>query len=90
MTLACGVGIAAAILFAPAGRHVYGAWAVGLLVALAALSALSVIWSVQPDASWQDAGRLLAYSAVFALAVLLARAAPTQWSACLGECCSPR
>jgi hypothetical protein len=84
LTLACGVGIAAAILLAPADRRVYGAWSVGLLLALAALSALSVIWSVQPDASWQDAGRLLAYSAVFALAVLLARAAPAQWLAVLG------
>ena len=43
-----------------------------------------MIWSVQPDASWQDAGRLFAYSAVFALAVLLARAAPARWSAVLG------
>ncbi len=105
LTLACGIGIAAAILLAPAGRsretlasgehppfgqhprfgqRVYGAWSVGLLLALAALSALSVIWSVQPDASWQDAGRLFAYSAVFALAVLLARAAPAHWSAVLG------
>ncbi len=84
LTLACGVGIAAAIVLAPADRRVYGAWSAGLLLALAALSALSVIWSVQPDASWQDAGRLFAYSAMFALAVLLARAAPAQWSAVLG------
>ncbi len=99
LTLACGIGIAAAILLAPPGRsretlasgehprfgqRLYGAWAAALLLALAALSALSVIWSVQPDASWQDAGRLFAYSAVFALAVLLARAAPAQWSAVLG------
>ncbi len=84
LTLACGVGIAAAILLAPAGRPTYGLWSVSLLLAFAALSALSVIWSVQPDASWQDAGRLFAYSAVFALAVLLARAAPGQWSAVLG------
>jgi hypothetical protein len=84
LTLACGVGIAAMILLAPAGRRFYGAWSASLLLALAALSALSVIWSVQPDASWQDAGRLLAYSAVFALAVLLARTAPARWSAVLG------
>jgi len=123
LTLACGIGIAVAILLAPPGRsretlasdrseetlasdrsgetlasgehppfgehprfgqRVYGAWAAGLLLALAALSALSVIWSVQPDASWQDAGRLFFYSAVFALAVLLAHAAPARWSAVLG------
>jgi O-Antigen ligase len=84
LTLACGVGIATTILLTPTGRRVYGAWSAGLLLALAALSALSVIWSVQPDGSWQDAGRLFAYSGVFALAVLLARAAPAQWSAVLG------
>jgi hypothetical protein len=99
LTLACGVGIAAMILLAPAdrsretlafgrnprfGQRVYGAWSASLLLALAALSALSVIWSVQPDASWQDAGRLFAYSAVFALAVLLAHTAPARWSAVLG------
>jgi O-antigen ligase/polysaccharide polymerase Wzy-like membrane protein len=99
LTMACGIGIAAAILLAPAdrsretlafgehprfGQRVYGAWSIGLLLALAALSALSVIWSVQPDATWQDAGRLFAYSALFALAVLLARAAPAHWSAVLG------
>jgi hypothetical protein len=84
LTLGCGVGIAAAIALAPAGRPVYGAWSASLLLALAALSALSAIWSVQPDGSWQDAGRLLAYSSVFALAVLLARAAPTGWSGVLG------
>jgi O-antigen ligase len=66
------------------GQRVYGAWSAGLLLALAGLSALSVVWSVQPDGSWQDAGRLLAYSGVFALAVLLARAAPTGWSGVLG------
>jgi hypothetical protein len=84
LTLGCGVGIAAAILLTPAGRPTYGLWSAGLLLALAALSALSVIWSVQPDASWQDAGRLFAYSAVFALAVLLARAVPARSSAVLG------
>jgi O-antigen ligase/polysaccharide polymerase Wzy-like membrane protein len=84
LTLACGVGIAATILLAPASRRVWGVWSASLLLALAALSALSVIWSVQPDASWQDAGRLFAYSAVFALAVLLAHATPARWSAVLG------
>jgi hypothetical protein len=84
LTLGCGVGIAAAILLTPAERPAYGLWSVGLLLAFAALSALSVVWSVKPDSSWEDAARLLAYSAVFALAVLLARAVPTQWSAVLG------
>jgi O-antigen ligase len=84
LTLGCGAGITAAILLAPSGRPTYGLGSAGLLLALAALSALSVIWSVQPDGSWEDAGRLFAYSGVFALAVLLARATPARWSAVLG------
>ncbi len=56
----------------------------GLLLAFTALTALSVVWSVQPDDSWQDAGRMLAYSAVFGASVALARAAPARWPAVLG------
>jgi hypothetical protein len=84
LTLACGAGIAVAILLTPANRPVHGLWPVGLLLAFAALSAVSVVWSVQPDGSWQDAARLFAYAAVFALATLLARAAPAQWPAVVG------
>jgi hypothetical protein len=99
LTLGCGAAIAAAIALAPSdrsretpafgrnprfGQPAYGAWPTGLLLALAALSALSVIWSVKPDSSWENAARLFAYSGVFALAVVLARSAPARWSAVLG------
>ena len=84
LTIGCGLAIAAALLLTPAGRPIYGLWPAGLLLAFAALAALSVVWSVQPDASWQAASRLLAYSCVFGLAVLLARATPQRWSAVLG------
>lgn len=84
LTLACGVGIAVAIVLAPRARPPYGLWPASLLLGLAVLSALSVIWSVQPDGSWQDAARLFAYSALFAFAVALARALPAGWSAILG------
>jgi O-antigen ligase len=65
-------------------RPMYGLCSVVLLFAFAALSVLSVAWSVEPDASWQDAGRLFAYCGVFATAVALARVAPQRWSALLG------
>ena len=55
-----------------------------LLFAFAALTALSVAWSVQPDSSWQDAGRLLAYSAFFAASLALVRAVPGRWPGVLG------
>jgi hypothetical protein len=62
----------------------YGLWPVGLLLGLAALTAISVVWSVQPDESWQDAGRIFAYSGVFGAAVVLAWVAPERWPAVLG------
>ncbi|HUN78881.1 MAG TPA: O-antigen ligase family protein [Solirubrobacteraceae bacterium] len=84
LTLGCGLTAAAALALAPPESRLYGRWPAMLLVAFAALSALSVLWSVQPDASWQDASRLFAYGAVMGLAVLLARVAPGRWSAVLG------
>ncbi len=84
LTLGCDAIIAAAVILTPPGRRAYGLWPAGLLLAFAALSALSVVWSVQPDASWQNAGLMFAYSAVFGAAVMLARAAPTRWPAVIG------
>jgi hypothetical protein len=84
LTLGCGVIVAGAVILTPQGRRVYGLWPFGLLLVFAALSALSVVWSVQPDASWQNAGLMFAYSAVFGAAVALARAAPAHWPAVLG------
>jgi hypothetical protein len=84
LTCAAGLGIAAAILLAPARRRAYGLWSVGLLLAFTVLTALSVVWSVQPDESWQDAGRMFAYCGVFAGAVALARVDPARWAAVIG------
>ena len=89
LTLGSGLAVAVAVLFTPAARSLvegpkHGLWAVGLLLAFAALSGLSIVWSVQPDASWQDANRLLAYGAVFGAAVALVRLAPDRWPAILG------
>jgi hypothetical protein len=84
LTLAAGVVVAAAIVLAPAGGRLYGLWPAGLLLAFAVLTALSIVWSVQPDHSWQDSGRLLAYSGVFAAAIALVRVAPQRWPAVLG------
>jgi hypothetical protein len=86
LTLAGGAVVAGVVALGPStsARPAYGIWPVGLLLAFAALCALSVVWSVQPDESWQDAAQILAYSAVFAAAVALARATPAGWSALLG------
>jgi hypothetical protein len=84
LTCAAGLGIGVAILLAPARRRLYGLWSVGLLLAFAVLTALSVAWSVQPDESWQDAGRMFAYCGVFAAAVALVRLDPGRWPAIIG------
>ncbi len=83
LTLAAGATVAVAIVRLPAGRG-HGLWPVGLLLAFTALTAISIVWSVQPDDSWRDAGRMLAYSGVFAAAVALVRLAPARWPAVLG------
>jgi hypothetical protein len=84
LTLASGAIVAAATVLLPAGARPYGAWSIGLLLAFTALTALSVVWSVAPDASWQDAGRMLAYSAGYATAVAIAWVLPGGWRALLG------
>ena len=84
LTIASGALVVLAILLAPDGGRIYGLWPVGLLLVFTALTALSTIWSVAPDDSFRDAGRMLAYSGVFGAAVVLARVAPGRWPALLG------
>jgi tetratricopeptide (TPR) repeat protein len=89
LTLGAGLLIAGLVALAPDRRPLSagrgdGFWSIGLLLAFAALTALSIVWSVQPDASFREAGRMLAYGGVFAAAVVLARAAPSRWPAVLG------
>ena len=84
LTLLAGAVIAGTVLLLPSGARTRGAWPIGLLLAFTALTGLSVAWSVAPDASWQDAGRMLSYSAAFAAAVALAWIAPAGWRALLG------
>lgn len=84
LTLGAGVLVALAIVFGPTGARAYGSWPTGLLLAFTALTAISIVWSVQPDHSWQDSGRMLAYSGVFAAGIALVRVAPERWPAVLG------
>ncbi len=84
LTLVTGVVVAACVLLAPPGRRAHGLWPVGLLLAFTVLTALSIVWSVQPDVSWQESGRMLAYCGVFGAGVALVRVAPERWPAILG------
>ncbi len=83
LTLVAGALVAGSVALG-SRAHPRGLWSVGLLLAFTALTGLSVVWSVAPDASWQDAGRMLAYSSVFAAAVTLVWIAPEGWRALLG------
>ena len=75
---------AASVLTLPATRRRYGSWTLGLMLALTALTALSIAWSVAPDASWRDASRMLAYSAVLAGSIAAVRMFAVRWAAVLG------
>ena len=83
-TLVAGALVTGAVVLAAAGFRARGVWSIGLLLAFTALTGISVAWSVAPDASWQDAGRMLAYSGLFAAAVALAWIVPGGWRALLG------
>src|ERR1700744_6187652 len=57
----------------------WGSISVILFTAVAALTALSLTWSVAPDQSWLDAERTAAYLAIFVGAAVCARQLPGQW-----------
>ena len=84
LTLGGGLAVAAAIALSPAAARPHGRLAIGLMLALAAYTALSVSWSVQPDASWQQAALIVAYAVTFIAAAVMARALPGRFGAVLG------
>ena len=79
-----GAGLVAAALLARRvdGRLYGGVMLLGF-AALTVFTALSVIWSVSPADSWIEANRTLAYLAVLAGAVALARLTPERWPSVL-------
>jgi len=75
---------AVAIVAHPPQRRVWGGVTLLLFAALAAWTALSIAWSVEPSDSWQAANLTLAYLAAFAGGLALVHLAPARWSAVLG------
>ena len=84
VTIGGGVLFAASVLLLPATRRRYGSWTLAMMLALTGLTALSIAWSVAPDASWLDASRMLAYSGVLAGSIALVRLFGERWAAVLG------
>jgi O-antigen ligase len=86
LTLGAGAIAAALLLVGPlrARERPPGSLATALLIAFTVLTALSIVWSVAPDASYRDTGRMLAYTAVFGVAVMLARSLPARVTAVIG------
>jgi tetratricopeptide (TPR) repeat protein len=76
--LACGA------VLAHDRRPLHGATAVVLFAVLAALTATSILWAVEPSEAWLEANRTLAYLAVFTAGVALAREAGSLWNPLLG------
>jgi hypothetical protein len=60
-----------------------GGVALAALGALGALTALSITWSLMPDASWLETNRTLSYLATFAAGLALGRLVPGRWTSLL-------
>ncbi len=84
LTIGGGALLAAALAVASAGRlRLWGLGCAILLLALAAFTASSVVWSVDPANSWLEANRTFAYASTFVGAIALARIASTRWRSVL-------
>jgi hypothetical protein len=80
LTLASGVLLVAATMQHGVLRaRLWGLGGVAALLLLAAFTAISVTWSVEPSDSWVEASRTFGYAAAFAGAVALVRLAPGRW-----------
>ncbi|MGI8631488.1 MAG: tetratricopeptide repeat protein [Solirubrobacterales bacterium] len=77
--LVLGLGVALAVALQAIDRPLYGPWAVLAFAGFFLFTALSVLWSVKPDASWNEANRTLAYLALFVAGVGAARIGPKYW-----------
>ena len=76
-----GFGLVIAAVLRGASAPAWGAGALVLFAAVALLEALSIAWSVVPDKSWVEAGRIAGYLGAFAAALALARLTPQRWRA---------
>jgi tetratricopeptide (TPR) repeat protein len=76
-------GLCAAALVRRPGRPLHGGLTLLAFGLLAAVTAVSITWSLSPSDSYLESGRTLAYVGVFASGIALARLAPAGWSGLL-------
>ena len=81
LILGCGIAAAIGVTYGRTGHH--GRGSLLLFGLLAALSAISIFWSIAPDVTWVEADRTFAYFAVFAAGVAAGRLAPTGYAVLL-------
>ena len=84
LELGGGVVAAGALLAGRDRRAAYGIPALLCFGALVAFTIASILWSVNPSDSWQEASRTLSYAVVFGVAMAFARFAPHRWAALVG------
>ncbi len=84
LTIVSGALVAAAATQEGLARgRLWGLGAAGAFFCLAAFTALSVTWSVEPSDSWIEASRTFSYAATFAGGLALVRIAPGRWRSIL-------
>jgi hypothetical protein len=76
--------LAALAALAVSARRMWGGVTLALFAALAALTAVSITWAVQPSDALLEANRTFSYLLVFGGGLVLARTAGAWWSGLLG------
>jgi type II secretory pathway component PulM len=82
--MASGAVAAGAVLAAPAGARLRGLGPIALFFVFAGLTAVSIVWALDPADAWLEANQNVTYAAAFSAAAALAQVAPRRWSAVLG------
>jgi hypothetical protein len=81
LIVTCAVVAAIGVTYGRTGHH--GRGSLLLFGLLAALTAVSIFWSIAPDVTWVEANRTFAYFAVFAAGVAVGRLFPTGYAVLL-------
>jgi hypothetical protein len=75
---------ATAIVVGGHTRRLWGAVTLALMALLTAVTALSIMWAVEPSGAWIEANRTLSYLATMVAGVALVRLFPHRWPSLLG------